>query len=158
VLLVNRATDKAQEAIDSLPTAVPTEDVPELPDLPTDLPTLPTLPTDLPTDLPELPTGIPNAPGKGTALKVEYEVTGDGPVEIVYMDELGKDPKRVRNASLPWRKKLTLHGSALISVVAVRGSTSEGSVSCRATVDGQEVAQKTSTGTFITATCSKVIF
>jgi Mycobacterium membrane protein len=152
VLLVNRATDKAKEAIDSLPTAVPTEDVPDLPDdLPTDLPTLPTLPTDL-------PTGIPNAPGKGAAMKVEYEITGDGPVEIVYMEELGKDPKRVRNASLPWRKKVTLHGAALISVVAVRGSTTEGTISCRATVDGKEVAQKTRTGTFITTSCSKVFF
>ncbi|BCJ52320.1 hypothetical protein Asp14428_37950 [Actinoplanes sp. NBRC 14428] len=126
--------------------------MPELPtELPTELPELPTLPTGL-------PTGIPDLPGKGEEISVEYEVTGDGPVEIVYMGELGKDPQRVRNVSLPWRKKVTLHGSALVSVVAVRGSTSEGTISCSAKVDGDEVAQKTSTGSFITATCTKVIF
>jgi len=151
VLLVNRATEKAQETIDSLPDAnlpnLPTE----VPDLPTDLPTV--LPTDLPTDLPNLPDLDPNQ-----EIEVEYEVTGDGPVEIVYMEKLGGDPKRVRNASLPWRKKLTMKGSALVSVVAVRGSTSEGTLSCSAKVDGKEVAQKTNTGTFITASCTKVVF
>ena len=147
VLLVNRATEKAQETIDSLPD-------PNLPNLPTEVPNLPTgLPTDLPTDLPNLPDLDPNQ-----QLEVEYEVTGDGPVEIIYIEKLGGDPKRVRNASLPWRKKLTIKGSALVSVVAVRGSTSEGTLSCSAKVDGKEVAQKTSTGTFITASCIKVVF
>ncbi|GGQ66323.1 MmpS family transport accessory protein [Couchioplanes azureus] len=157
VLLVNRATDKAKETIESLP------DVPEVPDLPTNAPALPTDLPGLPTDLPELPTdlptGIPQLPGTGEEIEVEYKVTGDGPVEIVYMGELGKEPKRVRNASLPWHKKVKLRGSSLVSVVAVRGSTSEGTISCSATVDGEEVAQKTASGgNFTTASCTKVIF
>jgi hypothetical protein len=153
VLLVNRATDEAQEKIDSLPN-FPTE----VPDLPTDVPGLPTeLPTDLPTDL---PTGLPNLPNvdPNQELKVEYEVTGDGPAEIVYVEKLGGDPQRVRNASLPWRKTLTMKGSSLVSVIAVRGATSEGKLSCSAKVDGKEVAQKTSQGSFITAACTKLMF
>ncbi|OJF13099.1 hypothetical protein BG844_17080 [Couchioplanes caeruleus subsp. caeruleus] len=148
VLLVNRATDKAKETIESLPT---------VPDLPTEAPELP---TDLPTDLPELPTdlptGIPQLPGQGKEIEVEYKVTGEGPVEIVYMAELGKEPKRVSNASLPWSKKVKLRGSSLVSVVVIRRGTSGGTISCSATIDGEEVAQKTSSG--ITASCSKVIF
>ncbi|MGW4942748.1 MmpS family transport accessory protein [Actinoplanes sp. NPDC004185] len=153
VLLVNRATDKAQEKIDSLPD-FPTE----VPDLPTDVPGLPTeLPTDLPT---ELPTGLPNLPDvdPDQELKVEYEVTGDGPAEIVYVEKLGGDPQRVRNATLPWRKTVTMKGSSLVSVIAVRGATSEGKLSCSAKVDGQKVAQKTSQGSFITAACTKLMF
>ena len=153
VLLVNTATNKAKEQLESLP---------DVPNLPTDVPGLPTdLPTDFPTDLPtdfptDLPTGLPDI-NPDQELKVEYEVTGDGPVEIIYMEQLGGEPQRVRNASLPWRKTITMKGSALVSVVAVRGATSEGSVTCSATVDGKEVAQKTSEGTFITASCSKLV-
>ncbi|MEU7906110.1 MmpS family transport accessory protein [Actinoplanes sp. NPDC049118] len=150
VLVVNNAKQKAEEALESIPrpTDLPTG-------LPTDLPTgLPTgLPTDLPTDLPDLP-GL----DQKAQIEVEYAVTGDGPVEIVYVEKLGGEPQRVRNASLPWRKTLTMKGSSLVSVVAVRGSTSEGELSCSAKVDGEEVAQKTSSGTFITASCTKVIF
>jgi hypothetical protein len=51
-----------------------------------------------------------------------------------------------------------MKGSALVSVIAIRGATSEGTLSCSAKVDGEEVAQKTSEGTFITATCSKLVF
>jgi hypothetical protein len=148
VMLVNNATEKAQETIESLPqVTVPTE----VPALPTDLPT--EWPTDLPTGVPNLPDLDPNQ-----KIEVEYEVTGDGPVEIIYMEKLGGDPKRVSNASLPWRKTVTMKGSALVSVVAVRGNTSEGTLSCSAKVDGEEVAQKTSSGTFITASCTKVVF
>ena len=154
VLLVNNAKNKAEETIESLPD-LPTE----LPNLPTDVPT--ELPTDLPTELPTgLPTGLPNVPDldPNQEIEVEYEVTGDGPVEIVYVDKLGGETQRVRNASLPWRKTLTMKGSALVSVIAVRGATSEGSLSCSAKVDGEEVAQKTSEGTFITAACTKLVF
>ncbi|MFI5492610.1 MmpS family transport accessory protein [Actinoplanes sp. NPDC051859] len=150
VLLVNRATDKAEEAINNLPTP-PSLTVPQVP---TEVPEVP----GLPTDLPELPTNLPQLPGEGTEIEVEYEVTGDGPVEIVYMEDLGKEPKRVSDAKLPWRKTVKLRGSSLVSVVAVRGNITDGSISCSAKVNGEEVAQKTSTGTFITATCSKVIF
>jgi Mycobacterium membrane protein len=150
VLVVNSATKKAQETVDSLPN-LPTA----APALPTDLPT--GFPTGFPTDL---PTGLPNVPDidPDQEIEVEYEVSGDGPVEIVYVEKLGGDAQRVRNASLPWIKTVTMKGSALVSVIAVRGATSEGTLSCSAKVDGEEVAQKTSEGTFITAACTKLVF
>jgi hypothetical protein len=153
VLLVNRAKEEAQEKIDSLPRNVPTD----IPELPTDIPGLPTdfpgLPTDLPTELPDLSNIDPDR-----EISVEYEVTGDGPAEIIYVDKLGGEPQRVSNAKLPWRKKLTMKGSALVSVVAVRGDTSQGELTCTAKVDGEQVAEKTSKGTFITAACTKIVF
>jgi hypothetical protein len=139
----------------------------DLPNLPTDAPNLPTDIPNLPTDIPNLPTGIPGLPTElpdlsgldpNRVIEVEYEVTGDGPAEIIYVDKLGGEPQRVRNAKLPWRKKLTMKGSALVSVVAVRGATATGSLRCTAKVDGEQVAEKTSEGTFITAACTKIVF
>jgi hypothetical protein len=151
VLVVNNVTDRAKKAIEpitnpTLPTVAPT--------VPTDLPDLPGLPTDLPTDLPNLP----NLPGNsGKKITVVYEVTGDGPAEIVYTEKLGDSPKRVSNAKLPWKVKTTMQGTALISVTAVRSATDAGTISCRAMVDGEEVAQRTREGTFATASCTKVV-
>jgi hypothetical protein len=48
--------------------------------------------------------------------------------------------------------------SAVVSVIAIRGATSEGTLSCSAKVDGKQVAQKTIEGTFITAACIKLAF
>ncbi|RZU51999.1 MmpS family membrane protein [Krasilnikovia cinnamomea] len=150
VLAVNRVADKAKDAVSNLPTDVP--DVPDLPNVPTDLPTdLPTLPTDLPTDLPNLPGG------NGKEITVEYEVTGDGRADILYTKKLGETPERESNVKLPWRKKVTMKGAALVSVTAIRGSTDSGTISCRATVDGEQVAQRTREGAFATASCTKVI-
>jgi hypothetical protein len=151
VLAVNNVTDRAKKAIEpitkpTLPTVAPT--------VPTDLPDLPGLPTDLPTDLPNLP----NLPGNsGKKITVVYEVSGDGPAEIVYTEKLGDSPKRVSNAKLPWKVKTTMEGAALISVTAVRSGTDTGTISCRATVDGEEVAQRTREGTFATTSCTKVV-
>ncbi|GAB1689349.1 MmpS family transport accessory protein [Krasilnikovia sp. M28-CT-15] len=150
VLAVNRVADKAKDAVSDFPT-FPTQ-VPDLPNVPTDLPTdLPTLPTDLPTDLPNLPGA------NGKEITVEYEVSGDGRADIIYTKKLGDTPERESNVKLPWHKKVTMKGSALVSVTAIRSSTDSGTISCRATVDGDEVAQRTREGRFATASCIKVI-
>jgi hypothetical protein len=143
VLIVNNVTDRAKEAIE--PIANPT-----VPPVPTEIP-------DLPTDLPGLPTDLPNLPGSGKTIDVVYEVTGDGPVEIVYTEKLGESPKRVTEAKLPWKLKTSMKGAALVSVTAVRSGLDSGSISCRATVDGKEVAQSTREGTFATASCIKMV-
>jgi hypothetical protein len=143
VLVVRNVTDRAKEAIE--PIVDPT-----VPALPTDLPTVP-------TDLPELPTNLPDLPDTGKKITVVYEVTGDGPAEIVYTEKLGEGPKRVSNAKLPWKVTTTMQGAALVSVVAIRSATDNGEISCRATVDGQEVAQRTREGSFATASCTKMI-
>ena len=161
VLVVNNVADRAKEAVEpitdptlpGLPTDLPTE----VPDLPTEIPDLPTGIPDLPTDLPSLPTDIPGLPGTGRTISVVYEVTGDGPAEIVYTEKLGESPKRVTNAKLPWKLETSMEGATLVSVTAVRSAADPGSISCRATVDGEEVAQRTQEGSFATASCLKMV-
>jgi hypothetical protein len=50
-----------------------------------------------------------------------------------------------------------MEGSTLIAVTAVRSSTENGEISCRATVDGEEVAQRTREGSYASATCTKLV-
>ncbi len=132
VMAVRAATDKAKEAIE--PITVPTFD-PELPSLPTGV-----------------PTGVP---GSGRKITVTYEVTGDGPAQIVYLDRLGGSPTRLQNVKLPWKITAEVETPALLSVIAMRVAATDGSISCRALVDGEEVRQRTSSsGTFATTTCT----
>jgi hypothetical protein len=150
VLVVQNVTDRAKDAVEPILQ-------PSLPAVPTDVPNLPTGIPDLPTDLPDLPTGLPDLPGGGKKITVVYEVTGDGPAEIVYTEKLGESPKRVSNAKLPWKITTSMQGATLVSVTAIRGSTDSGTITCRATVDGEEVAQRTREGSFATASCTKMI-
>ncbi|GAA4436954.1 MmpS family transport accessory protein [Phytohabitans houttuyneae] len=104
-------------------------------------------------------TGGYGADNPGAGQKVVYEVTGDGPVSLVFVKDDGRTPERATDTDLPWRKELTLaEGAALVSVTAIRSAGGEGSIECRITIDGEEVAKKSASGTFATATCSKLIF
>jgi hypothetical protein len=144
VVAFHKAADKAQEALK------PITDLPATGD-----------PDPLPTDVPTQPTDDPGQPGStgdGKTITVVYEVTGDGPASIIYTDKLGETPQRVENATLPWTHTTTMDGTALLSVTGIRTGTDDGSISCRATVDGQEVVQRTNTGSFATASCIKFIF
>ena len=145
VLIARNVADRAEQAVDDLPTFDPVE--PELPGLPTDLP-------GLPTELPQAPTGAPGSIGR--TISVTYEVTGDGPAsQILYVEKLGEAPKRLENVKLPWKFTAKMETPALLSVVAMRIDTSEGEISCRALVDGAEVKQRTSDpGTVATASCT----
>jgi hypothetical protein len=110
---------------------------------------------------PAFPTEIPNLPDPNATAKkitVTYEVTGDGPVSIVYLEKIGGSPKHLDNVTLPWKFETTMEGATLISVTAIRSGTDPGTISCRATVDGAQVAQRTQTGTFATASCTKMVF
>jgi hypothetical protein len=154
VLAVQTLAHRAKEAAEPLTRvpAVPTD----LPIMPTELPTMP---TDL-SGIPGLPTdenGNPYLPDGSTTVTVRYEVTGDGPADITYIDKLGGAPKRVEHAALPWRMELSMSGMALVSVVAVRTDTSDGSIACTATVDDEQVAKNQSEGSYAVATCSKLI-
>ena len=159
VLAVRNAADRAREAVapithPSVP-AVPT-DAPKAPQAPT---TVPDLPTGLPSlpGLPTLPSGWPNLSGEGSTITIAYEVTGDGPVEILYAERVGETPKRIRPATLPWKTTTKMDGTALVLVMAVRVGPEPGSISCRATVDGRQVAQNTHEGRYVSVTCSKLI-
>ena len=150
VLLVRKATDQAKEALEpitnpSLP-AFPTD----LPKFPTDLPEVPGIPT-------ELPTNIPNLPGNGTKLTVKYEVTGDGPIDISYTSEVGSAPVEVKNAKLPWTKTVTMESPTVASVTVIRNTTKGGSVGCRTTINGAEVAKKSGEGGYATVLCLKLV-
>jgi hypothetical protein len=147
VMVVNAVADRAKEAIKPI-----TE--PTLPQLPTEAPDLPSLPTELPT----LPTDLPALPGtSGRTITVTYEVSGDGPAQIGYVEKPDEMPKRIANAKLPWKVTTTMQSPAFVLVTAIRGNTDSGSIRCRATVDGDEVARSTREGGFATVSCSKVV-
>jgi Mycobacterium membrane protein len=147
VMVARVVADRAKEAVKPI-----TE--PTLPQLPTEAPDLPGLPTDIPT----LPTDLPALPGATQrTITVTYEVTGDGPAEIGYVEKPGDTPKRISDAKLPWKLTTTMQSPAFVLVTAIRGDTGDGSISCRATVDGEEVAQSSRDGAFATVACSKFV-
>ena len=141
VLIARNVTDRAKEALPQLPT--------EAPQLPTEAPRLP---TEVP-DLPGLPTELPGTPSR--QISVTYEVTGDGPAQILYLDRLGGSPVRRDDVKLPWRFTTKVETPVLLSVMATRIGTDEGQLSCRTLVDGAEVERSSSrTGTVATVFCS----
>jgi hypothetical protein len=147
VMVARAVADRAKEAVKPI-----TE--PTLPQFPTEAPNLPGLPTDVPT----LPTDLPGLPGTTErTITVTYEVTGDGPAEIGYVEKPGDTPKRITDAKLPWRVTTTMQSPAFVLVTAIRGDTDAGSISCRASVDGEQVAQSSRDGAFATVACSKFV-
>lgn len=102
----------------------------------------------------EPPSGEPAGGGRD----VIYEVTGEGTATIVYVKEDGRTVVQESDVELPWRLELTLDDSAaLATVTATRGLTSTGAVNCRLTIGGKEMAKKSASGTFATATCTKLV-
>jgi len=131
VLIARSVADKAKE------TAAPFDN------LPTAVPTLPGVPTDLPTD------------GAGRTISVTYEVSGDGPVSIVYLDKIGDAPVRLSDVKLPWKFTTQVQTPALLSVVVVRLNATDGTVKCRALIDGDEVKTNASgKSAFATTSCT----
>ncbi|MBG0563310.1 MmpS family transport accessory protein [Actinoplanes aureus] len=143
VLLVQRATQEVQEATDDARDAVD-----------------PYLNPSLPTDFPTLPTDLPAVPGlgEGAEITVTYEVTGDGPANIIYTEQLGTTPKVVENVDLPWKVTTEMKGASFVSVTASRTTGDAGSISCTATVDKEEVATQKAEGGWATTTCNKLVF
>jgi hypothetical protein len=132
ILIAHNVRTKAHDL--AKPLTDPT--VPDVPDLPGG-----GFPTELPTDT-------------GKQIQVTYEVTGDGPAQIIYLSKLGASPTRVTDAKLPWRFTAPMETPTLISVVAVRADSDDGKLTCRALVDGKEVKTATSgDGSFATASC-----
>jgi Mycobacterium membrane protein len=139
VLIARNVKESAERAV---PRFTPPTALPELPKVP---------------ELPELPTTVPQVPGgfEGRTIKVTYEVTGDGPVEIVYLDKLGSAPVRVGNAKLPWKFTTELSTPVLLSVTAMRVDSTAGEIGCRTLVDGAEVKRNQSgQGNFASTSCT----
>jgi hypothetical protein len=135
ILIVHNVKAKAHEAVK--PLTDPT--FPDDPDLPGG-----GFPTELPTDT-------------GKQIQVTYEVTGDGPAEIIYLPKLGASPAHTDNVKLPWRFTATMETPTLISVIAMRTGSDDGSITCRALVDGKEV-KTTSSGANGHATAASTYF
>ncbi|MEU8815189.1 MmpS family transport accessory protein [Actinoplanes sp. NPDC048796] len=110
--------------------------------------------------IPELPAAPTEAPEIGGKVSVTYEVTGDGPAsQLVYVESLSESPQRLENVKLPWTFTGEIDTPTVLTVTAIRLSGTEGTISCRVLVDGQEVAHRTSEpGTFGTATCNHFAF
>jgi hypothetical protein len=134
VLVVRNVKAKAHDV--AKPLIDPTLPDPTLPDQPGG-----GFPTDLPTE-------------SGKQIKVTYEVTGDGPAEVIYLPKLGTAPTRADNVKLPWKFDATMETPTLISVIAMRTDSDDGKITCRALVDGKEVKKATSgVNGFATAAC-----
>ncbi|AEV81734.1 Putative membrane protein mmpS4 [Actinoplanes sp. SE50] len=131
VLVARRTSDKAKETVQKIPTALPT-----------------------PSRLPKLPAG---GDDDHTKLTVRYEVSGDGPATIIYSEKLGL-PKTVNEAKLPWKIAVRMDGLSFVSVSALRLSLQDGSITCKAIIDGKTVDEHTATGVGATATCNKLTF
>jgi hypothetical protein len=96
-----------------------------------------------------------------TDVKIVYEVTGDAAnVNVTYMEfKDGTDvaPTDETVAALPWTKEITAkdyikEGGAVIVTTGAEG----GSVTCKLTVDGKEVATETVSGAFQMVTCDQL--
>ncbi|MEV6343410.1 MmpS family transport accessory protein [Actinoplanes sp. NPDC051851] len=130
VLLYQRTSDRVKQTTEAIPTALPTQ----------------------------LPTDVPNVPGLGdTEINVVYQVTGDGAASVVWTEKLNELPQQETRVELPWKKKITMSGAAVVSVSAIRHSLLDGSITCRVTIDGEIVSEDTASGPAATATCNKIV-
>jgi hypothetical protein len=134
VLIAHNVSTRARQAAKPFtdPTAQPTAE-----------PNLPALPTDVPTD------------SGGKQLDVTYEITGDGPADIIYLASLDAGPTKLGDVKLPWRFSTKVQPPAVLTVTALRTGISSGRLTCRTLVNGREVRKYTSAaGTFATVTCN----
>ncbi|XVU26288.1 MmpS family transport accessory protein [Actinoplanes sp. CA-054009] len=131
VLIARNVTETAKDAVPPLPTVKP--------------------------ELPAVPTGGPEF---GAKVDVTYEVTGDGPAsQLLYVESLSESPQRLENVKLPWKFTGEIDTPTVLNVTAIRLGGSEGTISCRVLVNGEEVAQRTSDpGVFGTVTCNHFAF
>lgn len=120
---------------------------------------------DVTRGLPEQePTGGPGTEptegsSNGAAGVITYEVTGDGPAAISYLKDGKGGTERIASASLPWRVEIpAAKDIVMVSVIAVRKQATDGTITCRALVDGKEVATRTASGPIAAVNCIDISF
>lgn len=99
-------------------------------------------------------------------LNVVYEVTGDATdSSITYsIGTAGSSGTEQANGQpLPFSKEFTVSAggtfdASIFSVVALNGPDDAGDITCTITVDGEVVAQQTSTGAYASVSCSSSTF
>jgi hypothetical protein len=105
--------------------------------------------------------GVAPSGGAGAAAPkgshvVVYEVTGKShSADITFMD-VGNKTKDVAAAALPWHVSITVSGFFPYPSVTALGNDSA-AVTCRITVDGKQIAQKSSTNQVALVGCDGVI-
>lgn len=94
----------------------------------------------------------------GVARALVYEVTGGATqASIVYstLDGANSGVEQVAAQALPFTKELQVDSGAFqaFTVTATNGADDEGDISCRITLDGETIAERTSTGAFASVVC-----
>jgi hypothetical protein len=89
---------------------------------------------------------------------IVYEVTGDGPANISYVQNAKGGTKQLGSADLPWRLELNMgEGGFLATVLAIRIAAAKGTLHCRLLVDGVEVSKRQSQGRVAAVTCADLV-
>lgn len=109
------------------------------------------------------PTGAPAAgpttpaPEPRVTHSVRYELTGDGALDITYVD--GSTIAQVAKADTPWSATLSFavpaHSTQFYSLTA--RDAGQGSLTCRLVVDGTPVAEQTVSAPGAVVRCSKTL-
>jgi hypothetical protein len=99
------------------------------------------------------PSSAPSAAdSSATSSGVVYEVTGSGRSTSISYGTNGS-VSQANGERLPWRESAAApDGFAIYSLTAQSGSS--GQITCRITVNGQEVARQSSTGQYAVVSCS----
>jgi hypothetical protein len=117
----------------------------------------PAAPESRESQLPQAPPSPTRAPAP-TEHVVVYEVTGDGPVSITYVEDPKGGTKQLGRTDLPWRVELNMgEDSFVATLLAIRLGATKGSVACRLLVDGVEVSKRASQGRFTAVTCADLV-
>lgn len=115
--------NRAQETVNSLPTARPTVD----------------LPNQDPTD-PQTSSG----PDTGTGKTVTYEVTGTGEATVTYTGSSGHVEQE--KVTLPWTKQVTAADNFFLANVLVLQTGDDKALSCKVSADGKELRSRSGKG------------
>ncbi|MFE7511631.1 MmpS family transport accessory protein [Streptomyces sp. NPDC057540] len=94
----------------------------------------------------------PEAPARGAAAEVTYEVLGKGTADITYRGPGGEAAAVVANAALPWRKTVSVPAGAA-PIVQVTLGENGGTASCTLAVRGRHIQRATASGAFGRTTC-----
>ncbi|GLZ29138.1 hypothetical protein Lesp02_13280 [Lentzea sp. NBRC 105346] len=87
--------------------------------------------------------------------EVTYDVTGDAKnVDVTYGEVLNPVDEKV--TTLPWTKQVQNKGVYKGGMLTVTADENGGTVSCKITVDGKVVSEKTDSGPFASAVCTGV--
>ncbi|MEV4629038.1 MmpS family transport accessory protein [Micromonospora sp. NPDC049523] len=85
--------------------------------------------------------------------QVVYQVIGDGPAEVSYL-EYPNMPRQVGATALPWRVEFAMPEPGVVTVLAIRTGTGQGEITCNILVDGEVVITNSASGPYATATCA----